>query len=82
MKPEEVQNINEYTRLSVEDIMYYFGVKRSAAYKRKNEILEYHDRNSNLLVFKDLADYDNIELEEVVNRILHFNEARLKAKIK
>lgn len=78
MQPQNIHNINAYTRLSIYDIMEYFGVQRSAAYKRRNEMLDFLDRRSKNLCYQDLCDYENLPLAEVVNRILYFNDRQPK----
>ncbi|MAM29037.1 MAG: hypothetical protein CMC13_08440 [Flavobacteriaceae bacterium] len=63
---KSARSIHIHDRLEIYHLEAYFGVQKRTAQKHRKLILDFFNRRTGVLFLRDLAKYDNIKEEELL----------------
>ena len=63
------RSLHIHDRLEIYHLEAYFGVQNRTAHTYRKELLNFFHRRSGVLVLYDLAVYDNLSNEDLLNRM-------------
>ena len=61
------RSIHIHDRLEIYHLEAYFGVQKRTAHTYRKKLLAFFNRRSGMLFLRDLAKYDNMEEEELLD---------------